>query len=439
VIRTLANGLAATLEQRPGIPVASVALLVRTHDVIAAAVDSADMAGADAAVADLLAEYSRDTDVAGPAAGLQAIGGSMSVTSEDGFITISGRAPSAYLTELLTAVAQTASVRLESARASQRPGDRARAAAEPAPAVLAERALRGLIHGRWLPSSATDPARASAPVLSTAAVARFHETAFRPGRAALFVVADVSPGTMIPWVTSAFGRWSARAEHDAQRDAPAGPAQLAERATPPADEPRGGPAGSRWGRSLFVPRPGSVQTTICVGVSAPEATGGNSVVLDALNAVYGGATSSRLFRRLVFEKGWAYGPSSAVRSADGRVYWVALAETRKETAAATLGEVLDLMDQLRNEPAGESELGQALRYLSGRWLMQSAMAGARLQQLLLGYRLGLDRTTMDAYPDRLRQVSAAQVLELARVVFAPERRAVVTVGDGEPWHAAVGR
>jgi predicted Zn-dependent peptidase len=329
------------------------------------------------------------------------------VTAEDASLTITARAPAPEAAAVLGMLARavTEAVDADAVRAAEGLADQQRSRAASTPWTRSEqevrRSLFGAGVGRSGPDSATPQARAE-------------NLSLRPDGSRLIVVGDVDPDHVARVATGCFARWL---RAGAGTPAPARP-----------------PEAARTTGVLFVNRPGSQQATIAVGAAGPPAGDPRAVAFEVLNTVYGGYTSSRLFRSLVMDKGWSYGPLSVVRTVAGRTYFLARADTRNATVPETAREMLALLDALTREPAGDDELREAITYARGTWLVQGATAAARLTQLSNAARAGIDAAALDAYPSRLAAVDAVAVLQTARDTLRPEQRVIVVLGD----HAQLG-
>ena len=179
---------------------------------------------------------------------------------------------------------------------------------------------------------------------------------------------------------------------------------------------------------VFVNRPGSDQATIAIAAEGPSAAEDDGVAFEILNTVYGGYTNSRVFRRLVLEKGWSYGPLAQVRPLPGnRAFLLVRADTANETVAGMARELIALMDGLRSNPVPDAEFRDTVGYLRGMYLLQAASGAARLQQLTTACRAGLDAEALDRYPERLSKVDSRQLQHLAGRFLG--RRVIVIVGD----------
>lgn len=156
--------------------------------------------------------------------------------------------------------------------------------------VVLQRKVFGADHFYAAPVNGTTKA---APKVGLADLKAHYKAHWRPSRATVVVVGDVTRAELDPVLDSTFAPWTA-ADKQTTSNQDAG-----EKVAPP---------GSR--RVFIVDRPDAPQSVIAVGrrgvkASAPEAPG-----LVRVNSALGGSFTSRLNQDLREEHGWSYGASS---------------------------------------------------------------------------------------------------------------------------------
>lgn len=400
LIETLRSGMSIVVERHPGVPVAWASLLA-----------GAPSAGVDRAQLTVLAGLI-SRRLRGPSAlatTIDAAGASVTATADERGLTITGRAPAPALDALLEALADASAefsgdedaLAAETTHAAQ-----LATRAQAVPWTRAEQEAQRLLFGTAAAATETGGRGLTADALRSA-----HARAFAPGELRLLLVGDMEPGAALEAARSRFG------------GRPGSRAVTAPVVTPATAGTTDRP------RVVFVDRPGAALVTIAMAAAGPVPGNPRSAAFDVLNAVYGGSTNSRLFRRIVQEEGWSYGPLSQVRTVGRHAYLIARADTRNEAAAAVAREMSRLLDGLAAEPVPAFELADATGYLRGQLLLQGGTAAARIQQIGAAYRAGLDVTRLDEQARRLAEVTAADVRALASDVLAPSRRVVVIIGD----------
>ncbi len=252
---------------------------------------------------------------------------------------------------------------------------------------------------------------------TVADVQAFYASTYRPERATLLVVGDVTPDTVVRQLESAFGSWKA----------PGGPPpriSLPAVAQPPT-------------RAVyFVDMPGAAQSQIRIGwLGVPRSTP-DYFPLQVLNTILGGAFSSRLNLNLREKHGYTYGAASAfdMRTTAGPFYAMAGVQTDK-TKESLQEFFVELNGILQPVPA--EELARAKNYVALRFPGGFETTGdiSRRLEDALTYRLPDDY--FSNYVQRIQAVTAADVQRVARQYIDPAKLAVVVVGDVKTIEAGV--
>jgi predicted Zn-dependent peptidase len=238
----------------------------------------------------------------------------------------------------------------------------------------------------------------------------FHKAHFLPNNASLAVVGDIKSATILPLIEKAFGSW--------QR----GEVMKAEMPALPKSE----------GVNVhLVDRPGSVQSNIIVAQQGPPRSGPDLPELNVLNATLGGGFSGRLFQNLRERHGWTYGSSSFFDYRKHAGSFEATAETRNEVTAPAIGEILNEIRRIRQEPIPAPELELQRQYNVGNYLLSLENAGrtaTRVQDIDL---YGLPTDFYKTYAKRMDTVTAEQVQALANKYLNPDNVSVIVVGEAK--------
>jgi predicted Zn-dependent peptidase len=243
--------------------------------------------------------------------------------------------------------------------------------------------------------------------LTTAEVRRFHDTHYRPGRAHLLVVGDVSAAALLPKLEQAFGGWQG--------------GQVPAATVPEAPVPAA--------RQIYlIDKPGAAQSQIRVGTIGVARSTPDYFVLDVLNTVLGGSFTSRLNLNLREEHGYSYGAASgfAMRAAPGP--FVAQAGVQADKTAESLVEFFKELDGM-SAPVSSEELSKARNLLAlgfpGSFETARQMAG-QLADLVI---YDLPRSLFEDYMPRIQAVNEADLQRAARQYLPTARFIVVIAGD----------
>jgi zinc protease len=175
--------------------------------------------------------------------------------------------------------------------------------------------------------------------------------------------------------------------------------------------------------------PGSVQTQVLVGTLGitRKAPDWHATVL--ANAIYGGAFHSRLVMNIREQKGYTYSPRSGMNALRQHGYFSVSAAVRPDVVAATLTEIFYEMDRIRALPVTPEELDSARNYLTGVFSLGLATLDGLIGQVSTVYIERLPETYLENYRDRVRALTADQVIAAARHHFDSANAQIVLVGD----------
>lgn len=246
--------------------------------------------------------------------------------------------------------------------------------------------------------------------LDRALVADFHAARYTPDRSALIAAGRFKPEHLQEILEEAFGDWKGP---DAEPIQPSAAPRYATR------------------QVVLVHRPGAVQSEIRVGhLGAARETADYFAIL-VMNSILGGAFSSRLNLNLREKHGFTYGVrSSFVMRREPGPFLVSTA-VQTEVTAASVREIYNELDRIRDGHVTEAELNDARQYVAGTFplaLQTTDGIASRLAELFI-YDLP-DRYLQD-FADQILDVIAEHVLHVARTYVRPDRAVTVVLGDAD--------
>jgi predicted Zn-dependent peptidase len=178
----------------------------------------------------------------------------------------------------------------------------------------------------------------------------------------------------------------------------------------------------------LVDKPNAPQSQIRIGwIGVPRATP-DYFPIQVLNTILGGAFSSRLNLNLREKHGYTYGASSSfdMRIAPGP--FVAAAGVQTDKTSESLAEFFNELNGIL-KPVPAAELARAKNYVALRFpsgFETTSDISRRLEDALV-YKLPDDY--FSKYVQNIQAVTAADVQRVAQKYIAPDRFAVVVVGD----------
>jgi len=403
---TLANGLEVVLVESHTFPKFTGELYFRSGNA-AGARETAGLAEMTAAVVrtGTASRSSRqiEEDLRRMGADLGTTAGAdTSAISFAGLVEFSGG-----LLELVADLAQNAAFPAEEFERERRQRLEALRIERTTPGFLASERLRKVLFGAH-PYALVAPTEAQVQAYTREQLAEFYRAHYRPGNALLVAVGDFSAPEMLQRIEKVFGAWT--------------PAKPAEAENPALPQVRGR-------RVHLVHLADTVQAQVVVGARAITRKHPDWMRLSLANSMFGGAFNSRLVMNIREQKGYTYSPRSTVHALRQHGYLSIHAAVRNEVAAATLTEIFYELDRMRALPVGEEELADARNYLSGVFSLGLATQDGLAGQLATVYLHELPEDYLETYRQRIRALTADDVLAAARRYFDSANAQIVIVGE----------
>jgi predicted Zn-dependent peptidase len=314
---------------------------------------------------------------------------------------------SSGLLELIADLARNASFPADEFERERRQKVEALRVERTTPGFLAGERLRHVLFGEH-PYAVVAPTEEQVLAYTRDQLVGCYRSYYAPANALLIVVGDFESEKMFAQVEKTFGEW--KAPQPAAALSPAPP--------------------SYTGRHVhLVHLPGSVQAQILLGNLAITRRDPDWFRLALANSIYGGAFASRLVINIREQKGYTYSPRSGVNALRQHGYFSVHAAVRNEVVAATLTEIFYEMDRMRALPVTAEELASARSYMSGVFSLGVATQDGLLGQLSTVYLDRLPEDYLETYREKIRALTADDVLAAARRHFDSADAQIVVVGD----------
>ena len=275
------------------------------------------------------------------------------------------------------------------------------------PGFLAGERLRKVLFGAH-PYARISPSEEQVAAYKREDLESVYREIYTPENALLVLVGDFEPQAMLENAEKIFGNWTGK--RPVAKDTPALPQ-------------------FRGRRVYFVHNPGSVQTQILVGCHAITRKNPDWIRLGLANSLYGGAFNSRLVMNIREDKGYTYSPRSGVSPLRQHGYFSVSAAVRNDVVAASLTEIFYELDKLRSLPVPAAELADAQNYLTGLFSMGLATQEGLLSQFSTAELHELPADYLETYRDKVRALTSADLLTVARKYFDSANMQIVIVGD----------
>ena len=403
----LANGLTVLVNERPGLPVVSTSLIVRTGS----AANPADKPGLANFTAAMLDEGTASRSALQIADQVAQLGASLSTASTMDSTQVSGASLRRNFPALLDLIADVSRrpafpedevTRQRASRLGNLAQQRENPGAVANVAMFA--ALYGSNHPYGFVDLGTD---ASNKAITRDDMQKFWTENFVPNNAALVVSGQVTVADLKPLVEKAFGDW--------QKGTPASPA-LGEPITTKS-------------RLVIVDKPGAPQTQLRVAsIGVPRSTP-DYEALRVMNETLGGLFSSRINLNLREEHGYTYGADSQFVFRRSAGPFLVASGVRTDVTAPAVGEIFKEIQRMRQTPMTAEELAMAkdslVRSLPSDFQTSSNVTASTANLYI--FDLGLDY--FSKYPERLSSITVEQAKAAAEKYLVPEKMVVVAVGD----------
>ncbi len=173
------------------------------------------------------------------------------------------------------------------------------------------------------------------------------------------------------------------------------------------------------------------QYHICFGAPGLRREDQRRYPLAVLDSIFGGSTSSRLFREVREKRGLAYAVGSYSEQFTDQGLVATYVGTRKdnvEEACAIIGAELA---RLRSEPVSAEELSRAKESVKGRLVLSSESTAARMTRISRATLFGLPIESLDEMLAKVDAVEVDDLTELAAELYGGERLSAACVGTDE--------
>jgi predicted Zn-dependent peptidase len=181
------------------------------------------------------------------------------------------------------------------------------------------------------------------------------------------------------------------------------------------------------------------QFHIAFGAPGVNRSDDRRYALTILDAVFGGSTSSRLFREVREKRGLAYAVGSYTQQyVDSGLIglYVGTREDNVEEACGIIGRELA---SIHTEGITNDELARAKENVKGRMVLSSESTAARMGRIGKALLFDTPLLTLDELLEKVDAVTSEQVADLARELYAPEALSAAAIAPNEErFRAALG-
>jgi len=173
------------------------------------------------------------------------------------------------------------------------------------------------------------------------------------------------------------------------------------------------------------------QYHICFGAPGIARADERRFALGVLDTIFGGSTSSRLFREIREKRGLAYAVGSYTDPYIDRgmvAMYVGTREDNVDEACEIIGRELG---RLRDEGVGADELARAKEHAKGRMVLALESSGARMARIARGLMYDMPLLDLDELLARVDAVSAEDLDGLIAELYGPDAFSAACIGPEE--------
>ncbi len=264
------------------------------------------------------------------------------------------------------------------------------------PGAISGRVFQRVLYGSAHPYG-QPPTEASVKAITRADVVALHQSYFKPGRALMTVVGDVTAASVRPLVERSLAAWASGGDRPsfALPDLP----------------------GERTTTIYLVDKPGSAQSTFAIGHPGPPRNTPDYFALQVMNTILGGMFQARLNANIREEKGYSYGVGSGFGFGKGpRPFRTGGDIVGDKTDAALVEFMKELRGILGARPVTDEELRTAKESLVQRLPATFASVGAINGAITGLWVEGLPDDYYQQYARAIAPITASDVLRVAKEV-----------------------
>jgi predicted Zn-dependent peptidase len=173
------------------------------------------------------------------------------------------------------------------------------------------------------------------------------------------------------------------------------------------------------------------QFHVCFGGRGIDRADERRYALSILDTVFGGSTSSRLFREVREKRGLAYAVGSYTQQyADSGLIGLYVG-TRGDNVEEACGIIGRELGSIHADGISDDELNRAKESVKGRMVLASESTSARMARIGKSLLFDTPLLTLDELLEKVDAVSGDDVHELARELYAPDSLSAAAIAPDE--------
>jgi predicted Zn-dependent peptidase len=173
------------------------------------------------------------------------------------------------------------------------------------------------------------------------------------------------------------------------------------------------------------------QYHICFGAPGLTRSDERRFALSVLDAIYGGATSSRLFVEVREKRGLAYSVGSYSDQYTDLGLIATYVGTREDNVEEACGLIAAEIERLRSEPVSDEELARGKEHVKGRLVLSSESSATRMSRNARAILFGTPLYSVDELLEEVDAVQIGELTALSQELYDPGRLSASCIGRKE--------
>ncbi|MBI2119752.1 MAG: insulinase family protein [Elusimicrobia bacterium] len=171
------------------------------------------------------------------------------------------------------------------------------------------------------------------------------------------------------------------------------------------------------------------QASILIGQLGIKRHNPDRFALEVLNEILGGSSSSRLYKEVRSRSGLAYWVGSSFSEPYDYGIIAAGCQTKSETLGQAIRSIFKQVESLRDSLVSEEELKTAKDALINSFVFRYNSSHAIVTQKMNLDYFGFAKDYLETYTQKIEEITASQLLEVARKYLKPEEMTLMAVGE----------
>ena len=239
------------------------------------------------------------------------------------------------------------------------------------------------------------------------AITRFYETNYTPGNTILAIAGEFNAPQMRIKIEQAFGGWPAKG------------AALPEFAAP---------APVKGKKLLLVDKPDSTQTFFVFGNIGTAENDPDRVAIRVVNTIFGGRFTSELNEALRVESGLTYGAEAFFDSRKEPGAFAIYSYTKNESTTQAIDLALQVLAKLHKDGVTPEQLASAKAYMKGQFPPSIETSGQLARTIAAHEFYGLDDDEINQMEARIDAVTPAMAKQVIAKHFPEENLVFMLIG-----------